>query len=68
MFVDPEDLVKNYNINIDELKTLKKLSKTKKVNYDGVKLEKRRLLDIAYNNLTKSQLNEVKEFLKKNES
>ena len=52
MFVDPESLVNTYKVDNNELKALRKLSKTKKVSYEKVKFEKRRLLDIAYNNLT----------------
>ena len=56
MFVDPESLVSNYKIDMKELKTLRKLSKTKKVDYDKVKSEKRRLFNLAYQNLTQEQL------------
>ena len=66
MFVDPESLVSNYKVDNKQLKTLRKLAKTKKVNYKDVKAEKRRLLDIAYGNLNEEELEEVKEFLEKN--
>lgn len=66
MFVDPESLVSDYKVDCNELKKLKKLSKTKKVSYKKVKDEKRRLWNLAYSNLTDLQLNEVKEFVEQN--
>ena len=66
MFVDPESLVNTYKVDNNELKALRKLSKTKKVSYEKVKFEKRRLLDIAYNNLTTKQVDDVKLFIASN--
>jgi len=48
MYVDPEELLNEGKIERKDLKLLKKVSKTKKVDFDVVKKEKRRLLEKAY--------------------
>lgn len=48
MYVDPEELLAQDKITQNDLKLLKKLSKTKKVAFEQVKAEKAKLLELSY--------------------
>ena len=63
--VDPEALLNAKLISEKDLKTLRKLAKTKKVKFDIVKKEKAKILEIAFGNLDKDAIAEVEAYIKK---
>lgn len=66
MFIAVEDLVERQLVKQKELKTLKRLKKTTKVNFEVVKKEKSRLLDIAYLNIDETIKEKIKRFARSN--
>jgi len=64
MFVDLRSLKKLKLITEKDLHVLKTLKNTTKVNYELVKKEKLKILNLAYSNLTQAYLDEIDKFVK----
>ena len=60
MYIDPEELLQNGYLSHRDLLPLKKLSKTKKIDYKNIKAEKRRLLEICYTKITNTEKLNIK--------
>lgn len=64
MFFDLTPYIENGKIQNADLIQLRKLSKTKKVAYEKVKTEKKKILNSLFNNLSKDEINTIKTSLK----
>ena len=60
MYIDPEELLQNGYLSHRDLLPLKKLSKTRRIDYKNVKAEKRRLLEICYTKITNAEKLNIK--------
>lgn len=68
MYVSPDDLIKRGLIKEEDLRILKNIPKRDKVNYQFVKKEKRKLLEIAFNNIDEKHLMKLKKYFGLNEN